>query len=90
VHTCGYFRLGSPDPAIVPHACRECKQELGSSRTHHQLSGCTDAHNAGVWDIPKDDSAYWPDGDHDKDGVMTCPVPEHHSCELAAECLGVS
>lgn len=35
---------------------------------------CTDAHNANVWDIPKGDPAYWPDGDRDKDG-FACDSP---------------
>ena len=35
---------------------------------------CTDAHNAGVFDIPKSDPAYWPDGDRDKDGYA-CDSP---------------
>lgn len=30
---------------------------------------CTAAHNAGVYDIPQDDPAYWLDGDSDGDGV---------------------
>jgi hypothetical protein len=30
---------------------------------------CTAAHDAGVYDIPEDDPAYWPDGDSDSDGV---------------------
>jgi hypothetical protein len=29
---------------------------------------CSDANDAGVYDIPEDDPAYWPDGDRDGDG----------------------
>jgi hypothetical protein len=37
---------------------------------------CTDAHNAGISDIPRGDPAYWPDGDRDKDGYA-CDSPSN-------------
>jgi hypothetical protein len=37
-------------------------------------STCTVAHDAGVYDIPQGDSAYWDDGDRDNDGYA-CDSP---------------
>jgi hypothetical protein len=36
---------------------------------------CSDAHDAGVYNIPQDDPAYWPDGDRDGDGYA-CEPPQ--------------
>lgn len=36
-------------------------------------STCSDAHDAGVYNIPKGDPAYWPDGDRDGDGFACEP-----------------
>jgi Excalibur calcium-binding domain len=38
---------------------------------------CTEAHNAGVYNIPKGDPAYWPDGDRDGDGFACEPKPSN-------------
>ncbi len=37
---------------------------------------CQDAHDAGVYNIPQDDPAYWPDGDKDGDGYA-CEPPRN-------------
>jgi hypothetical protein len=37
---------------------------------------CSDAHDAGVYNIPQDDPAYWPDGDRDGDGYA-CEPPNN-------------
>jgi hypothetical protein len=37
---------------------------------------CSDANEAGVFDIPQDDPAYWPDGDRDSDGYA-CESPNN-------------
>lgn len=37
---------------------------------------CSDAHDAGVYNIPQDDPAYWPDGDRDGDGYA-CERPQN-------------
>lgn len=37
---------------------------------------CSDAHDAGVYNIPMGDDAYWPDGDRDGDG-FACEPPRN-------------
>jgi len=34
-----------------------------------QYKNCTEAHQAGRYDIPKGDPDYWPGGDRDDDGI---------------------
>lgn len=39
-------------------------------------STCSDAADAGVYNIPRSDPAYWPDGDRDDDGYA-CEPPKN-------------
>jgi len=39
---------------------------------------CGDAHDAGVYNIPQGDAAYWPDGDKDGDG-FACEPPRDNN-----------